>query len=84
MHSAGLAISNFGGGVGPIHLDDVVCNGTEPNLLFCSYPGIGIHNCGHFEDAGVQCIGKCWCTASKHLYVRTVTLRSLLTSVSML
>ena len=45
----------FGAGSGPIHYDDVVCNGTETRLADCSHLGIGIHNCVHSEDAGVQC-----------------------------
>lgn len=38
-----------------IHLDDVQCEGTEETLLKCLHGGVGIHNCGHHEDAGVVC-----------------------------
>lgn len=43
----------FGQGSGPIHLDNVTCNGSESRLIDCSH--ISIHNCGHHKDAGVTC-----------------------------
>ena len=46
----------FGSGSeGPIFLDDVQCTGSERTLLACSSSPIETHNCGHYEDAGVQC-----------------------------
>ncbi|XP_072051705.1 scavenger receptor cysteine-rich domain-containing protein DMBT1-like [Amphiura filiformis] len=50
-----LAKSQFGQGVGPIHLDDVACDGSEVSLLQCSHGGIGVHNCRHDEDIAVRC-----------------------------
>ena len=45
----------FGQGSGQILLDNLRCTGTEASLLECSHGGINIHNCGHYEDAGVTC-----------------------------
>ena len=48
----------FGRGSGPILLDDVQCGGTEQRLIQCQRENdnaIGVHNCEHYEDAGVTC-----------------------------
>ena len=48
-----IAIPNFGGGVGPIFLDNLGCIGTENSLFDC--PHNRIHDCTHAQDAGVVC-----------------------------
>lgn len=40
-------------GVGPIHMDNVQCAGSESRLSDC--PHTSQHNCEHNEDAGVTC-----------------------------
>ena len=47
----------FGQGTGQIYMDDVACSGTESSLYFCPSLPLGNNNCGHYEDAGVKCIG---------------------------
>ena len=46
----------FGQGIGPIFLDDVRCSGNESRLLDCPHRGVEVTNCGHHQDAGVECI----------------------------
>ena len=49
---------SFGSGRGLIFLDDVNCTGTELQLTSCRNRGVGVHNCFHFQDAGVVCEGE--------------------------
>ncbi|CAB4045365.1 deleted in malignant brain tumors 1 -like, partial [Paramuricea clavata] len=54
------AVAALGGykvpdGSGKIWLDSVRCKGSEKKLSTCSHDKWGSHNCGHSEDAGVEC-----------------------------
>ena len=51
-------MAQFGQGTGSITLDDLACSGSEDSLLQCPHNGLGNHNCGHHEDAGITCTGK--------------------------
>ena len=46
----------FGQGSDPIWLGGVRCDGTESRLANCPADAIGVHNCGHSQDAGVRCM----------------------------
>ena len=56
--------AHFGEGSGPIWFDDVQCSGNELMIADCQHRGLGSHNCGHHEDAGVICEGMCICIVS--------------------
>ena len=45
----------YGQGSGAIILDDIDCTGLEDKLTDCRHNGIGVHDCTHYEDAGVVC-----------------------------
>ena len=48
-------IFEFGGGEGAIFLDGILCGGSEANLLQCIHNEIEVHDCSHYEDAGISC-----------------------------
>ena len=50
-----LAGGIHGEGTGPIYYDDVMCAGREESLNECPHSGVGVHNCEHSDDAGVEC-----------------------------
>ena len=47
--------AEFGEGSGPIHLDNVECDGSEPTISHCDSNAWGEENCNHYEDASVTC-----------------------------
>ena len=47
--------AHFGEGSGFVSLDNLHCAGSEDTPLDCPHAEVGIHNCKHNEDAGVQC-----------------------------
>ena len=42
----------------PILLDEVLCLGDELALSQCHHRDFGVHDCSHYEDAGVICQGE--------------------------
>ena len=64
FESALEALSNAYFGPGntsmPIWLDDVHCYGSETTITECPTSEFGVHNCRHYEDAGVRCYGECY------------------------
>ena len=50
-----IPLTDVPAGTGMIWLDEVQCVGSEASLFSCMANLLGIHNCGHSEDAGVEC-----------------------------
>ena len=59
MQGVVASYGQFGSGAAhqQIWLDNVNCIGTELRLSDCQSNGWGVHNCHHWEDAGVICEG---------------------------
>ena len=80
--NSGAVISReFGSGRGLITFDDVRCIGTESQLVDCPNLGVGVHNCAHFEDAGVVCRGLCVCVCVLHVLVCLFTFKCRLVAI---
>lgn len=56
-YQAALATFKAPPGTGAIWLDELRCTGTETDIFKCPHMGIGLNNCLHNEDVGLQCIG---------------------------
>ncbi|GIL69302.1 hypothetical protein Vretifemale_252, partial [Volvox reticuliferus] len=56
-YASGEGVQMWGGGTGPILMDNVYCSIYPPpsRLYQCSFNGWGIHDCSHSEDVGVRC-----------------------------
>ena len=63
-----LRLENVIDGTGLIVLDDLRCVGNEFRLVDCRHNGLGNHNCGHSEDAGVRCIPGIYYSFSYNAY----------------
>ncbi|KAM5125706.1 lysyl oxidase homolog 3-like, partial [Mantella aurantiaca] len=50
-----LTGARMGQGMGPIHMNEVRCKGTEDSLFDCQYKNITQEDCKHSEDASVKC-----------------------------
>ncbi|KAJ1175686.1 hypothetical protein NDU88_000973 [Pleurodeles waltl] len=53
--SRGVSTFTASPGSGKVWLDDVKCTGQESSIFDCPKSQLGVHNCNHNEDAGVQC-----------------------------
>lgn len=56
-------------GSGPIFLSNLICQGSEKNLLECSSQPIGLHTCDHTQDVGIECEGERECALNMCVHV---------------
>ncbi|XP_029568486.1 lysyl oxidase homolog 3B isoform X2 [Salmo trutta] len=50
-----LTGARMGEGMGPIHMNEVQCLGTEKSMWNCGFKNITSEDCQHLEDAAVRC-----------------------------
>ncbi|XP_063040153.1 lysyl oxidase homolog 3B isoform X1 [Engraulis encrasicolus] len=50
-----LTGGRMGQGMGPIHMNEVQCLGTERSIWACTFKNITEEDCQHTEDASVRC-----------------------------
>ena len=67
--------AQFGPGIGPIFLENLICSGSETNVLDCRHTTpLGLSTCAHSRDAGVRCVGKAPANTVGHLFYFVVIL----------
>ncbi|KAJ8407595.1 hypothetical protein AAFF_G00274520 [Aldrovandia affinis] len=47
--------ARMGQGMGPIHMNEVLCTGLERSMWNCRYKNVTSEDCQHMEDAAVRC-----------------------------
>ncbi|XP_064817651.1 lysyl oxidase homolog 3B-like [Oncorhynchus masou masou] len=55
-----LTGARMGQGMGPIHMNEVQCLGTEKSMWNCGFKNITSEDCQHVEDAAVRCNRHTW------------------------
>ena len=70
LRSLDGSISNYS-----ILLDNVVCTGSESNLVQCGHNPVGTHNCDVTETAGVRCGGVLFIINIPSVYLCVVTVQ---------
>ena len=62
-------VPTIGSGTGQIWLNNVRCLGNETSLEQCPHDGFGNHNCNHYLDIGVECIGKTFYNMHSYIHI---------------